>query len=214
MTRNVCAEFRGSLYLGLSLLLLISLASCLPEFKHPIPPPPELKADQQILGTWVRTTKKGSKEQLSIFPRSSGWTDVVYISGIDSKESQDGINVAVFEGYSASVNKQRFLCFRLREKDVHEAEKEIGGFGYRIANYETPGNGTLIVKLFSMEKAKELVKEGKLKGEIVKQGQYFDKVTITSSSEELVEAVSREGLGAFVEPGEDDVLVFSRGVAR
>jgi len=102
----------------------------------------------------------------------------------------------------------------LREKDVHEAEKEIGGFGCRIANYETPGNGTLIVKLFSMEKAKELVKEGKLKGEIVKQGQYFDKVTITSSSEELVEAVSREGLGAFVEPGEDDVLVFSRGVAR
>ncbi|MHC4175096.1 MAG: hypothetical protein ACYST5_19460, partial [Planctomycetota bacterium] len=102
MTRKVCDKFRSSLYLILLLLLLISLASCYPTFKNPIPPPPELKADRQILGTWVRTFKEGqheSKEQLSIFKRSSGWIDVVYIYHIDSEVSADGINLLVLEGY-------------------------------------------------------------------------------------------------------------------
>ena len=80
--RNLNDSFRNFLYLMLPLLTLISLSSCYPEFKNPIPPPSELKADSQILGTWTRTFKVDQyeyKEQLSIFPRNSGWIDVVWI---------------------------------------------------------------------------------------------------------------------------------------
>jgi len=194
MKRNVFDKFRSSLYLILLLLLFISLASCYPTFKHPIPPPPELKADRQILGTWVRTTKSGSKVQLSIFQRrSSGWVDVVYIYDIDSKVSRDGINVLIFEGYSTFVNKQQFLCLRLRKKDYsyrfqekdysHIDTKEVGEFSFYIINYDTPSKDELIIKHFSTQNVEKLIKEGKLKGEVVKEdvfkGQPFDKVTVT-----------------------------------
>ncbi|NOR67154.1 MAG: hypothetical protein GQ528_07345 [Woeseiaceae bacterium] len=212
MARNVRDRFQSSLYSILCLLLSISLGSCYPEFKNPIPPPPELKADRQILGTWVGAEYSGSKEQLSIFERSSGWIDVVYINDIDSKESQKGINVIVFEGYSTSVNEQKFLCLRFRERDFDDSHEEVGKFLFYILNYETPSNDELIIKHFSLQKVKELIKEGKLKGDVVKRrGRYFDEITVTSSSDELIEAISKEGVEAFIEQDEDDILVFSRG---
>ena len=109
MTKNVCRKFRCSLYLILFFLLLICLSSCYPEFKNPIPPPAELKADHQVLGTWVRTYKVDQdeyKDQLSIFQRSSGWIDAVWIYDIDKKDSTDGVSLLVLEGYSTSVMLQ------------------------------------------------------------------------------------------------------------
>ena len=214
MKRNVYHKFRSSLYLILSLLLLICLASCFPEFKNPIPPPAELKADHQILGTWVGTKYSGSKEQLLIFQRSSGWIDLVFIFNIDRKAAKDGIDVNIFEGYSTFINKQKFLCLRLREKDWKDRDKEVGEFLFYIFNYETPSNDELIIKLFSIQKVKELIKEGKLKGEVVEKevfkGGHFDEVTVTSSSDELIEVISREGVGAFIEQDPNDFIVFSR----
>ena len=255
MSRNVFEKFRSLLYSILSLFLLVFLASCYPEFKNPIPPPPELKADHQILGTWVRTLKADQyeyKEQLYIFPRGSGWIDVVWIYDIDREEPADGINVLVFEGYSTSVNKQKFLCLRFREKDFNWAfqkpysrsDKEIGGVPFAaywiIVNYETSSKGDLVIKCFSIPKVEELIKKGKLKGGIVKEdaskatvfenatfnGQRFEDLlkarglspieVITSSSDELVDVISREGVGAFIWQDGDDVLrdiyilVFSR----
>jgi len=212
MTRNVCDKFRSSLYLILCLILIISLASCYPEFKNPIPPPPKQKADHQILGTWVRTTKSTSKEQLSIFQRSSGWIDVVYIQHIDSNESEDGINVAVLEGYTTFVNKQKFLCLRFRKKDHYYIDMEgFGGFLFYIFNYETTSEkDELIIKPFSLQKVKELIKEDKLNGEMVKRGKYLDEVLVTSSSDELIEAISKEGVGAFIGQDEEDILVFKK----
>jgi hypothetical protein len=235
MTRNVCDRFRSSLYLMLSLLLSVSLGSCYPAFKNPIPPPPDLKADHQILGTWVRMYKVDQseyKEQLSIFSRSNGWIDAVWIYDIDKKESTDGVSLLVLEGYSVSVNKQRFLCLRVRKRDFNWTgqknpswtDEEAGGLHFTknwiIVNYETPSNDELIIKHFSTQKVEELIKKGKLKGEVVKEdifkGQPFDKVTVSSSSDELVDVISREGVGAFIWQDANDVLrdiyilVFSR----
>jgi len=235
MTRNVSDRFRSSLYLILSLLLLIYLASCYPEFKNPIPPPAELKADHQILGTWLRTYKGDQseyKEQLSIFPRRSGWIDVVWIYDIDKKEPSDGINLLVLEGYSSSVNKQRFLCLRVRKRDFNWAgqrnqswsDKEAGERPFTkewiIVNYEAPNNDELVIKPFSTQKVEELIEKGKLKGEVVKEEVFkepsLDKVLVTSSSDELVEVISREGAGAFIWDDPNDtfrfmnILVFSR----
>jgi len=239
MVRNVRDKFRSSLCLILSLLLLICLASCYPEFKNPIPPPAELKADPQILGTWVRTYKAGQseyKEQLSIFQRSNGWIDAVWIYDIDKKESTDGISLLVLEGYSASVNKQRFLCLRVRKRDFNWAgqknrrrsDKEVGEQlfteNWIMVNYETPNNDELVIKPFSTQRVEELIEKGRLKGEVVKEKeglfrtpeQPLDKVTVTSSSDELAEVISKEGAGAFILDDPNDtfrdmnILVFSR----
>jgi len=213
----------------LLLLLFISLASCYPEFKNPIPPPPELKADHKILGTWARTYKADQheyKEQVSIFQRRSGWIDAVWIYDIDREEPADGINVLILEGYSTSVNKENFLCLRFREKDWKGRDKKVAGESFIaywiIVNYETSSNGDLVIKCFSIPKVEELIEKGKLKGEVVKgklfkeQGLSLDKVTVTSSSDELVEVISKEGAGGFIWQDANDtfrdvyILVFSR----
>ena len=246
-TKRVCDKFRSSTYSTFS-LLLICLASCCPLFKNPLPPARELKADPHILGTWTRTFKIGeheSKDQLSIFQRSTGWIDAVYI--YDIRDKGDGPNLLVFEGYNVSVGKDRFLCLRLREKDFKWArakdEKQsgnaVGGqalLGYWIiVNYEAPNNKTLIIRQFSSRKVEELIDKNELKGIVEEDwftGQFsgsgtingqhlegvFDAeslkpVTVTSTSDELVKVISREGVRAFVGQGKNDVLVFSRGVA-
>jgi hypothetical protein len=214
MTRKIYDKFRGFLYSIPCSLLLVSLASCYPKFKNPIPPPSKLKADSQILGTWVRTNESDSKQQLLIFQRSSGWIDVIQINDIDSKESESGISVVVFEGYSTSVNKQKFLCLRLREKDWEGKDTEVGDFYFLIVNYEATIKDKLILRLFSLQKVKELIKEGKLKGEVVRRGQAstvdVDRVIVTSNSDKLVEVISREGVGAFIGQDENEILMFSK----
>jgi len=245
--RDVYVSFLNFLYLMLPLLLLISLTSCSPRFKNPIPPPPELKADSQILGTWTRTFKVDQyeyKEQLSIFPRNSGWIDVVWIYDIDRGPSTDGINLLVLEGYSTSVNKQRFLCLRfrkkdfswiLRDKDYSRSDNEVGASNFVvnwiIVNYETLNNGELVIKPFSTQRVEELIKKGKLKGEVVKddvfKGQIFEDalfngqrfedvlkeqglspniITVTSSADELIDLISREDVGAFIGQDANDTF--------
>lgn len=221
----------------LSLLLFISLASCYPEFKNPIPPPPELKADPQILGTWVRMYKVDQseyKEQLSIFSRSNGWIDAVWIYDIDKKESTDGVSLLVFEGYSVSVNKQRFLCLRVRKRDFNWTgqknpswtDEEAEGLRFTknwiIANYEAPTNDELVIKPFSSRRIEEFIEKGKLKGEVKKKGLLrmqepsLDEITVASCSNELVEVISQQGAGAFIWDDPNDtfrymnILVFSR----
>jgi hypothetical protein len=212
--RSVRDGFRGSSHSVLALFLLICISSCYPEFKNPIPPPSELKADPHILGTWVRPTESGSKQELLIFPRSSGWIDVVLISDIDAKEAKSGINVVVLEGYNTSVNKYKFLCLRLREKDWEGRDRAVGDFYFLIATYETRNTGELVVRPFSQERVKELIEEGRLKGKVIKRGRSsvvdFGDIIVTSSSDELVELISREGIPAFTGENEEDTLVFSR----
>ena len=241
MTRKTHDSFRSSLFLLLSLLLSISFISCFPTFKNPIPPPTELRADHQILGTWIRTYKVNQseyKEQLSIFSRSDGWIDVVWIYNIDKKDSTDGINLLVLEGYSSFVNKQRFLCLRVRERDFNWAGQRNQGLGDKkdgeqyftknwiIFNYEDPRNDELVIKTFSTQKVEELIEKGKLKGKVVKekkegifsrmQGPHFDKIIVTSSSDELAKVIYKEGSEAFIcnDPNNTfrfmDTLVFSK----
>jgi len=242
MTRRTYSSFRGPSYLTL-LLLLVSLVSCCPAFKNPLPLPPEPKADNTILGTWVRAFKpdeQGSREQLSIFARSSGWIDVVFIYDIDTQTSADGVSVLTFEGYSTSVNDQRFLCLRLRAKDLgwlrredrpNRGDQQATESPFFIFNYQTPSSDKLTITFFSTLKVGELIKKGKLKGEADRKGMLkgilfngksleevlnvegfsLEGAVVTSSSDELAKVISREGVGAFLGEGEDYIHAFSRG---
>jgi hypothetical protein len=79
-----------------------------------------------------------------------------------------------------------------------------------------------VIKPFSARRVEELIEKGKLKGKIVKEElfskpeQPLDAVTVTSSSDEWVEAISKEGAEAFIWDDPNDtrrpinILVFSR----
>jgi len=55
--------------------------------------------------------------------------------------------------------------------------------------------------MFSQDAVERMIEKGKLKGEI-KKGKYINKVTVTSSSEELAAVITKEGVEFFFSEGE------------
>ena len=207
--------------LFIKLIFLLSLSfstviitSCYPEFMHPIPPPKQLNPDSKILGLWFRTTEN-DKQQLSIFPRKNGWVDIVYVYDINSKTSEDGINILVFEGYTTFVEEKKFLCFRPRSKDYNKLYNKVREkFSFIIVNYYVSDEGNLIVKHLSTDKIINLVNNGQLKGQVYKknpnEGRFNDSVKVESSSDDLLKVICKKGTCAFLDESEQDTMLFSR----
>lgn len=235
---------RGSICLMLA-AMTVPLASCCPVFENPLPVSPEPKADSQLLGTWFRTSKAGeepSAEQVSIFRRSSGWIDVVYLSWANGEQAEGGVGVLVFDGYCTTVNGRKFLCLRFRKnhfalaqqaetgQDDKDARSELLLRYWFIMDYAIRGDNELVVQPFSREKIQGLIEQDKLKGQTGRTivasrpasegepaqsprqaGLSLGDVVVTSSSDELVQAIFKEGVQAFVDEGDDSAMVFSRG---
>jgi len=188
-------------------MVMIYSISCLPTFSNPLPIPQDIKPDSMILGTWISTDKSKDGSQVSFFARKSGWIDIVYIYDINSTSSIDGINFMTFEGYTVNVNKDKYLCFRLREKDIKHGNQAVSKFTYFLTNYHISNNNIITINLFSQNSIKMLIENQKLKGEI-KKGKFTEQVIVTASSEELISAIAQEGLEAFISI--DETLKFRK----
>ena len=198
----------------LLILMTVVFSSCAPRFKHPLPAPENLKPDHTISGQWFRKTQN-DRQQLSVFPRKDGWIDIVYIYDIESKTSEDGINVLIFEGYTTSVAERKFLCFRLRKKELLTLNKDGEDWrGFLIVNYNVSKAGDLVVRHLSSDKLADLIKDGRLKGEIaeneISKDGYNDGVAVWSSSEELLNVMCQEGPDALLGNSKSDTIVFHR----
>ncbi len=187
----------------LSLLaVLFFLTSCVPTFENPLPAPKEMKPDTTLLGTWKSIPEKDeSKSQVSFFPRKSGWIDIVIIDDVDGTSSTDGVNVFIYEAYSANVAKDTFLCLRGRKKD-HQSKESA----YLLAHYHLSRKGVLSISLFDQDAIKNMIEKGILKGEVAKGS--MDKVSVTASSDEIASAIAEKGVEAFI--SKDDILKFNR----
>jgi hypothetical protein len=186
------------------------LAACVPEFKNPLPAE-SLTPDERILGVWHSSEGGEHEEQLSIFPRRSGWIDVVWIYDINSDTSVSGINMLVFEGYAADVEQHKFLCLRQRQKDLGEA---LGSdAGYLIVHYEITKAGVLFTKPLSKECVKKLIKAGILKGRVRKHA-HGETITVTSSSGELTDVIAQQGVKHFLDDDDGNNRSWTRWPGR
>ena len=197
----------------LTLATMLS-CSCAPRFKHPLPAPENLKPDRTVSGLWFRKTQN-DRQQLSVFPRKDGWVDIVYIYDIESRTSADGINVLVFEGYTTSAAERKFMCFRLREKDLHALKQDWEDQrAFLIVNYSVSKSGDLTIRHLSTERVADLVNDGRLKGDVaedeITDGAFNEGVVVLSSSEELLDVVRREGPDTLLGDSVSDTMVFHR----
>ncbi len=195
----------SKLSLGFIAFVLFFSASCIPEFKNPLPVPKGVKPDQKILGTWESENVQLADEnfQVSFFPAKSGGMYIVYIS-IGSPEYEPR-NVSVWWGYTTRFNKDKFLCFRVIKRVNQDPEDEQEEPMFLIAHYRIPNEDILLINMLSQDAIKRMIEKGKLKGEIEK-GTYIDKVTVTSSSEELAAAIIKEGVESFISEDEGGKL--------
>ena len=196
------------LSLGVIAFVLFFSASCIPEFKNPLPVPKGVKPDQAILGTWENEATD-EKFQVSFIPATLGRMYIVWIN-IENPDEYEP-DVSIWWGYTTILNKDKFLCFRFIMKVHQDAEDEQEEPMYLIAHYRISNEGMLLIYMFSQDAIKSMIEKGKLKGEI-KKGKYRDKVTVTSSSEELAAAVIKEGVESFIsdDEGEYEGMKFQR----
>jgi len=186
------------LSLGVIAFVLFFSASCIPEFKNPLPVPKGVKPDQTILGTW-EAEGIGEKFQASFFPKEPGEMYLVWIN-IEGPEYGPP-DVSIWWGYTTILNKDKFLCLRIIKKVNQDSGDEQEEPMFVIAYYRIPNEDILLIYMFSQDAIERMIEKGKLKGEI-KKGTYIDKVTVTSSSEELAAAIIKEGVEFFFSEGE------------
>lgn len=187
--------------LMLILTLSISLfCACLPEFVEPLPKEGN-SYDNQIAGLWQRTIDTDT-QQLQVFPRKDGWLDFVFISGIDQKDSNAGIEVMLFAGYTKNLNDNSFICFQIPQALMPEDSNDPTWY---LASYKYPAPDKLQIRMFSMEKINVLIDQGKLKGDITS-----DQTIVTSSSADLENLLKNLDIENFLQTEQDTIFNFSR----
>ena len=186
-------KFRILLIAAIAFGLIVS-TSCFPEFENPLPRSKDMPPDRAILGTWE--TLPGKQHfQVSFFAKESGEMYIVWIDLEDVEVLPPGIAIA--RGYTTSINKDNLLCLRIIKKVNQDAVDEQEKPMFMIVNYNISNKGILSINMFSQIAIKRMIEEGKLKGQI-KKGEFFDKVLVTSSSDELVAAILKDGLESFI----------------
>lgn len=172
----------------------------LPEFKNPLPTE-DLTVDEAILGVW-HLQDTDEEIQLIVYPRKSGWVDLVWIFNINSDSCEDGVTVVVFEGFSAEINQQKFFCLRQRKKDFSEGLESK----FVIYHYEVTEEGTILTRPLSRTAVKRMVKEGTLKGTTA-TGSSID---VTSSSHELADVIVKKGVTQLLDKDDDSGYLWGR----
>ncbi|MBN2133707.1 MAG: hypothetical protein JW741_29670 [Sedimentisphaerales bacterium] len=195
---------RRVLRLELAAALVLIATSCVPEFKNPLPPPADGKADETILGVWETPPGEGNdRQQISIFANKSGGLDVICIADIDSDE---GLSVSVFRGHTTRIGEDKFLSLTPRKPEKREPLDDPEKRTFLIAPYETSAE-SLVVKVFSLSTFRHMIEQGELDGEI-RDRTHLDSVIVTASSEELAAAIARKGAAALID--EDSVLKYRK----
>jgi len=195
--------------------MLLAAAGCLPDFKNPLPAPKDLKVDTDIVGAWSRTKLMGESEVLLVLPRRNGWVSVYYFD-CDADSDHNPTLSCEFEGYTVRVKGERFFCFRVPPQSSWNGRGEKPKPPpFRIARYQITDKGRLRVDLFAIGPVDKLIKKGSLAGKTsvtVTRSKMGDRrrtsVLVTSSSQDLLAAVTKHGFAAFVD--QDDPWVYER----
>ncbi len=200
--RNRVRRYAGISLRAIGCGMILLITSCVAEFLNPIPPSKDLRPDSALLGEW-ETIEGKSTMRISIYPRRSGWIDIICIetNGIDK------VRLDVYEGYSTTIKQDRFLCLREREARAYQKDDQEDQSGYYIGRYKISEEGVLSFNLFDAEKIKTMVRKGELKGKIASG----EKVIVTTKANELVSLISTKGIDSFINAAsKDGTFTFSR----
>jgi hypothetical protein len=197
MGKRKVGNIRPAVIFLLLLCLIIFLASCVPEFAHPLPAD-DRQADNLLLGDW-RMFEDGKVWHLSIFSRPDGWMDL-FLTAIDSVDSNSN-GTLIFEGYSVPVNAEKYLCLHAvaAATDSNYVEEPDPNLipNWPIVRYAVFSHRLHVIYL-SAEPFKKLIIEDKLKGHI-KRDLFTDSVSVTASSHELKKVFTEECITPLVE---------------
>lgn len=186
-----------TLYSLLALAILVMASGCAVVFRDGLPLAANTKPDKALLGYWWL-------DGLSIVcsSRTNAMLDIVMI-----EQSGGGVRVSTFEGYSAVVGHDRYLCMRpVTDPDDHG--KPISPEGWLILNYR-PGWRSVSVRMIRPAAIRQLIQSGRLKGVGDGGTNLMLEVTVTASADEVARLF--EELGADAVTDADKWIIVRRG---
>lgn len=153
--------------------VLLLLSACIPDSKYPLPPPPDGKGDDRLIGRWVGV-EEDEKGYVDISSGGGGRYLVRVVDKPDGEESR-------YEILTTSIRGRWYMSIL----PVGHAEDTLPKpQPYTIASYDISAEGILSIHLMSWKALAEDVRAGRVAGE-VKSGKDWDDVLLTAESDAL-----------------------------
>jgi hypothetical protein len=147
------------------LLLLATLAGCMPESKEPLAPATAALPEPRLVGTWFARIED-DQVYLKIRQRDGNWFDIANFN--TDKDGKD--TLVYYRGYITKAGDRRFANLQ-----------EIGGGSngsYFFATYRIESGNRLVIRFVGEKAVIDAIKSGRLKGD-VKESSLGNDVQIT-----------------------------------
>lgn len=155
--------------------VLVLLSACIPDSRYPLPPPPDGKGDDRLIGRWV-SEEENEKGYADVAPAGGGYYHVLIKDGPDDTDAETEMDIV-----TTSIGGRWYMTMIGAEQTEEAGSKEPR---YHIAHYDFTAQGELAIQLMSWEALAEDVRAGRVAGE-VKPGEHWDDVLLTAGSEAL-----------------------------
>lgn len=170
MTQYIMNLLKGSI----TVLVIGSIASCVPTSKEPLSDDKTSKVDERLLGTW-RVTADPFKERTLTYQRSArsqNLLEALQNNGTDSRSAK-------FDVYVAETDQSLYLSLSLDNQ------------GFLLVRYEFPSPKKLSIRHLNKKFVSSAIANGTLKGKMDDRKVFNP--TITESSAGLHEFLKRHG---------------------
>jgi len=166
---------RGITGTGLLVCCSILISGCMVNFTDPLPGSRDFTADAKLLGRWSGTDEQGNAGFIQ-FDKAGSREIAVSIFG---KNSDLGYKNPIFKLTTTRIGSFDYLVLRPNDSEARP--------DYTIARYSIDKN-KLKIWLMSIEKVREAIKSGQLKGTST-AGPYYA-VIVNSASSEVVRVLN------------------------
>jgi hypothetical protein len=176
-----------------SILSLLStfllLTACIPESKHPLPPPTDGKGDDRLIGRWVAAEE--GEEGYADVSSAGGGRYKVRMTSFDEDGRSDNPDITEMDILTTRIGGQWFMTV------IGIDDPEEGGPDeviHLIGRYDITAEDELLIYMMSWEALAKDVRAGLVAGE-AEPGEYWDEVMLTADSESLAAYIAAADLG-------------------
>lgn len=172
--------------LGLSAVLAVWLASCLPESEHPVDLADVAKQDARLWGAWLHVAEDG----FSVAHVFATEDQALAVDMIDHDVEGIGGDVDHYGAHTTSLPSGDYLNVLVKGSET----------GYLIGKYMFQGTNLVSIAFPSDEALKAAVKSGALPGTITDEGGGLQDLRITASSKQWQDFLAQAPQDFFSDP--------------
>jgi hypothetical protein len=164
----------------LLLPFVLFLSACIPDSRHPLPPPADGEGDDRLIGRWI-AADEGERGYAEVTSAGGGRYHVRMVSFDDDGPDAGTIDESAMDVVTTRIGGRWFMTVTSFSKPEEGGPEESR---YLIARYDITAQGEWLIYLMGWEPLAEDVRAGRVAGE-VKPAEMWEDVLLTADSEAL-----------------------------